>query len=748
MLKQIIFAMLVATGTASATTYYVDPAGSNGNNGLSPQTPWRTLLKVGISSFQPGDVILFKRDAVWNEWLTPPSSGAAGNVIKFDAYGNGRPPEFTGLYTTTAVQWTNTGGNVWQIPLTATQPISQLNFVQFGTMWGNSQSAQSLLAHDRDWYYDPVAQNLYVWSAVGNPATHYGSVSPIILSGQALINVDGVSYIEIQHIKLDWYDGYGVQLQGVSDHVWLANMMADSQVPNATVPIGFYVHPTGTPGDIHIYNTDAHRNYVGYRFDGTPTAIELKNCRAYANRTYGLMDNTGAVTYSYCHFYANNLATGVSTDVTGAPGPINGGNNIAADTPPNVRGFMQYPARITVTYDDPGLVDGSHQYIEALLPMIQSKGIPLSIAVVTGYALSQQLIPTFQSWINAGWDVNCHSVSHQYFVFPNAFTIQYTGSAATSVTLSISGGQFTISAPGDPNAQVSWNLNSSGSDMVPSGLDTLGGLVYTLNQRGVFSVTEDPNMKPAVKSEDLADVPAQDIKSSPYLLLEDKTRLMTDEIGWSKAWMNANLTGLPENRVYIYPGSYEDTSTEAITVADGFSGSRGSGSMDPAPNAATVAASGIDVQNILSQGIVPNFQNLSDSQLANKLQALVFKSAVWGVPFGIFWHVNELAPHQVGVMLDTLKSSGATLMSNTQLVDYLLTTQQNSGTTDYADVTTGPPVDPRPTQASPVVDQGATLAAEYEYDLMGINQNLFGSGWEIGSLVFVPENLGHAEGGQ
>jgi hypothetical protein len=748
MLKQIMLAVMLMTEMASATTYYVDPAGSNGNSGLSPQTPWRTLLKVGISTFQPGDVILFKRDAVWNEWLTPPSSGVMGNVIKFDAYGNGRPPEFTGLYATTAAQWTNTSGSVWQITLSASQPISQLKFVLFGTMWGNSQSAQNLLAHDRDWFYDPIAQNLYVWSAAGNPVTHYRSVSPIILSGQALVNIDGVSYVEIQHIKLDWYDGYGVQVQGASDHVWLANMMADSQVPNATVPIGFYVHPLGTPGDIHIYNTDAHRNYVGYRFDGTPTAIELKNCRAYANRTYGLMDNTAAVTYSYCHLYANNLATGVSTDVTGAPGPINGGHNLAADTPPNVRGFMQYPARITVTYDDPGLIDGSHQYIESLLPMIQAKGVPLSIAVVTGYDLSQQLIPTFQSWINAGWDVNCHSVSHQYFVFPNAFTIQYTGSSATSVTLSISGGQFTIAAPGDPNAQVSWNLNSSGTDLVPSGLDTLGGLVYTLNQRGVFSVIEDPNMKPAVKSEDLADVALQDIKSAPYLLLEDKTRLMTDEIEWSKAWMNANLTGMPTNRVYIYPGSYEDPSTEAITVAAGYSGSRGSGSMDPAPNAATVAASGVDVQNILSQGIVPNFQNLSDSQLVNKLQALVFKSAVWGVPIGIFWHVNELAPHQVGVMLDALKSSGATLMSNTELVNYLLSTQQNSGTTYYADVTTGPAVDPRPTQASPVVDQGATLANEYQFDLMGINQNLFGSGWDIGALVFVPENLGHAEGGQ
>ena len=50
---------------------------------------------------------------------------------------------------------------------------------------------------------------------------------------------------KVQHIKLDWYDGYGVQVQGASDHVWLANMMADSQVPNATVPIGFYVDPTG-----------------------------------------------------------------------------------------------------------------------------------------------------------------------------------------------------------------------------------------------------------------------------------------------------------------------------------------------------------------------------------------------------------------------------------------------------------------------------------------------------------------------
>jgi hypothetical protein len=741
---KIALSVLTLTCAASATTYYVDPAGSNGNSGLSPQAPWRTLLKVGISSFQPGDSILFKRDGVWNEWLTPPSSGAAGNPIKFDAYGNGRPPEFTGFYSTTASQWTNSSGNVWQMTLTGTLPISQLQFVRFGTIWGNAQASQSELAHDRDWFYDPVAQNLYVWSATGDPISHFGSVTPIVLSGQALININGLSYIEIQHIKLDWYDGYGVQVEGLSDHIWLGNLLADSQVPNATVPIGFYVHTTGTPSDIHLYNTDAHRNYVGYRFDGSPTAVELKNCRAYANRTYGLMDNTGAVTYSYCHFYANNVATGVSTDITGTPGPMNGGNNIAADTPPNVTGFMQYPARVSVTYDDPGLVDGSHQYISALLPMIQARGIPLSIAVVTGYDLSQQLIPTFQSWINAGWDVNCHSVSHQYFVFPNAFTLQYTGTSASSVTLTISGKHLTINAPGDPNAQVSWDLTSSGTDLIPSGLDTLGGMIFTLNQRGVFSAIADPNMKSAVKSEDLADVATQDIKTAPYLLLEDKTRLMTDELNWAKAWMSANLTGLPANRVYVYPGSYEDTSTEVLAVAAGFTGARGSGSMQPSPNAATLLSTGVDIQNILSQGIAPIFQNLTDGQLANKIRALVFKSSVWGVPIGLFWHVNELSTEQVGVMLDALKQSGATLMSNTQLANYLLADQQNFGTTYYADVATNVLLDVRPTPASPIVDTGAALSAEYKYDLMGIDQTQFGAGWEMGSFAFVPQSMGQS----
>jgi hypothetical protein len=91
-----------------------------------------------------------------------------------------------------------------------------------------------------------------------------------------------------------------------SDHLWLANITANSEVENGAVPLGFYVHPSGTPVDIHLYNTDANMNYAGYRFDGGGClsggcAFEIKNCRAYGNRAYGIMDNVqGAVSYDYC----------------------------------------------------------------------------------------------------------------------------------------------------------------------------------------------------------------------------------------------------------------------------------------------------------------------------------------------------------------------------------------------------------------------------------------------------------------
>ena len=794
-LGTVLFGLLLACSSfAHATSYYVDcNYGSNGNPGTSPQQAWRTLLQVGISSFQPGDTINLRRDCTWNETLTPPSSGNSSSLIKIDSYGNGQPPHLTGYLPIAAPWWTQVENtNVWWATLYSatgglanvvqcgtlgfyclTQPPSQLPYVRFGTTWGTMQGNQTALSQDRDFWYDSTNYILYVYSASGNPASHYSTVAPIVLSGGSVLNMNNVSWLEIQHLQIDWFDGYGVQVQGGSDHLWLANMAADSEVENGAVPLGFYVHPSGTPVDIHLYNTDANMNYAGYRFDGCSgggCAFEIKNCRGYANRAYGILDNVqGAVSYDYCHLYANNLATAVTVDTSGTPGPTAGLHNVVAETPPWIREWHRWPAYTTVSYDDPGLVEYSDTYINSLLPMMTTKGIPLSIAVVTGGSYSQSIIGEVQGWINAGWDVNTHSISHEYWDPPAAScgasgpfpvpchvfeNLQYTGTTASSVTLNIAHptpGHATLTvatSPDDPAADISWDLTPAAPGQASTGLDTLGGILYTLQQRGVFSVSWDANAKSAARSISLADVTNMDIRNSAQNLDLDETQMETEEMNWAQGWMNSNFTGLPTKRVYVMPGSYEDPVTENIAASLGYVGVRGTGSLKPCCGANTTLATGYDVFNILSQGVVPNYQGLSYQAMRNRVSQDLFKNALWGRPIGYFWHVNELRPDEVANFMDALVQGGATLESNTQMVNILSSCQPNdvvpagyvSGSY-YVCPSSGTEADFRPTVNSPVRDAGANLGAEYEYDLLGINQNSYGTGWEIGAYAYVPESF-------
>ena len=805
--KWLVLLLVLGARVACASDYYVDcNNGSNGNAGTSTTAAWRTLLQVGISSFLPGDTINFKRDCTWNETLTPPSSGTnpalGGALIKIDSYGTGRAPHLTGYLAVSDQYWAATPTpNVWAATLYSattglstvvqcggrgfyclTQPPVQLEFVRFGTVWGVGQATVGALSQDRDWWYDSTHYILYVYSASGSPAAHYGSVAPIVLSGQSLLNLNGQSWLEIQHLQMDWFDSYGVQVQAtapaVSDHLWLANIVANSEVENGDVPLGFYIHPGGTPVDIHLYNTDANMNYLGYRFDGCAAggcAFEIKNCRAYGNRGYGIVDNVqGAVSYDYCHSYANNLATALTVDTSGTPGPTAGAHNVAAETPPWVREWHRWPAYTTVTYDDPGLVQYSDTYISSLLPIIATKNVPLSIAVVTGGSYSSSIVGEVQGWINGGWDVNTHSVSHEYWDPPasscgpvgtsvvpcHAFeNLQYTGAIAASVKLTISHSASVCGAgklacltvttsPDDPAADISWNLTPAAPGQPPTGLDTLGGILYTLEQRGVFSVTLDANAKSTGHSISLGDVTDLDIESAAQNLDLDETQMETDEMSWAGAWMNLNFTGLPATRVYVMPGSYEDPVTEGIAAGLGYVGVRGTGSLKPCCGANTTLASGYDVLNILSQGIVPNYQGMTYAGMRNRVSQDLFKNALWGRPIGYFWHVNELRPDEVENLMDAFVQGGAVLKSNTAMVSFLLGCTANDAVpagyvagSYYVCPSSGVEADFRPTANSPVRDAGVNLGTEWQFDLMGIDQNSFGSGWEMGAFVYVPESL-------
>jgi hypothetical protein len=43
----------------------------------------------------------------------------------------------------------------------------------------------------------------------------------------------------------------------------------------------------------------------------------------------------------------------------------------------------------------------------------------------------------------------------------------------------------------------------------------------------------------------------------------------------------------------------------------------------------------------------------------------------------------------------------------------------------------------RPTKLSPVVNTGTDLGAGFAFDLEGVDQRVFGAGWEMGSYVML-----------
>jgi hypothetical protein len=255
MKKILIILVIELSGLAWATTYYVSSSsGNDANGGNSPVTAWQTIAKVNSQTFLPGDSILFRRGDIWNESLVPSSSGTAGNPITFDAYGTGPAPNFTGYYAVPS-GWVLVTGNAWKVPLPAS--YSTINFCLFGSVWGQKVVAStSNLTGQWDFYF--ANGYLYVYS-VGNPASYYNmAIVPMGLSNAPVIGVNGKSWLTFQHFLLNWFDQYGVYVQGASDHLVLANMEADSMIPQGTQPLGFYVNESAPgPSDIKIYNAEA-----------------------------------------------------------------------------------------------------------------------------------------------------------------------------------------------------------------------------------------------------------------------------------------------------------------------------------------------------------------------------------------------------------------------------------------------------------------------------------------------------------
>ena len=186
-----VFSVFVMSSAGWAATYYVDATnGNDSNTGTSEAASWKTIAKVNVSSFEPGNYILFKRGEMWRETLIPSSSGTNGSPIIFATYGSGNSPIINGANLISG--WIAHDTHLWKAVVT-TQPYH----VFFNKSKGNKETSVGAIDAEYDWYWN--SNVLYVYSS-SDPETVY--TSPGIEAGarQWCIFVNAKNYITLENI--------------------------------------------------------------------------------------------------------------------------------------------------------------------------------------------------------------------------------------------------------------------------------------------------------------------------------------------------------------------------------------------------------------------------------------------------------------------------------------------------------------------------------------------------------------------
>ena len=328
---------------AQSATYYVDAKnGNDDNSGTSASNAWKSLEKLNLFQFQPGDLVLFKRGEIWREQLNFPSSGSAGRPIVLDAYGEGALPIISGADAIAPGAWSASPTvNIWQANV-ATEP----NVVIFDGAKGNRQTALDSLKQEMDWFWS--AGTLYV-RAPANPGQAFAEsgveagarMSAIDLSGKsyiALRNIEATGAnaapyalgsniwaiaatrkgpppgnVEISHCVVLNSAGDGIHLEGASGSKVDANLVAN----NENVGIQIYRSLPDFPvSDVIVSNNEVHHNkFIGINMAGCPAAtscrtvkndqqIGVSKVRITGNRSY----NNGAGIY--LHQTTDSLVSG------------------------------------------------------------------------------------------------------------------------------------------------------------------------------------------------------------------------------------------------------------------------------------------------------------------------------------------------------------------------------------------------------------------------------------------------------
>ena len=191
---------------AVAAVYYVSNAGSDNNDGKSPQTSWRTIARVNAGPFVPGDTILFKRGDCWREQLIPHSGNETGH-IRYGAYGSGDKPLLLGsVEKNFPKDWRSEGGNVWVTIDNLPRDVGNIIFDNESSCGVKVWNESDMNVQGKYWY-DEEKHLLKLYSSE-NPALYYCDVECALR--RHIILQSSRSYVIYENLVAKYGGAHGI----------------------------------------------------------------------------------------------------------------------------------------------------------------------------------------------------------------------------------------------------------------------------------------------------------------------------------------------------------------------------------------------------------------------------------------------------------------------------------------------------------------------------------------------------------
>lgn len=299
------------------TTYYMADDGDDNNDGLSPDTPWRSFEKLASfrKELRSGDAVLFKRGSVFrqNDIKHPNLNDNAAIIavdgVSYGAYGTGPKPALYGSPRNFAEDnvWVKSERyDVWQTRL----PLQDAGIVVFdeGKYTGVKKCALDQVKTERDFYHDTENGILYLLSGRGCPSDVYDSIE-IGVDRPIFLFCSYVSNVVLDNFCIKYVGGHAISGYEHNNNIDITNCeigWIGGSMQNPTVRYGnaiqFYLHNA---------NLKVENNWIYQAYDA---GITFQCCRPEVTYkdisfSYNVID--------YCNYAIEWWSRGLDAEIDG-----------------------------------------------------------------------------------------------------------------------------------------------------------------------------------------------------------------------------------------------------------------------------------------------------------------------------------------------------------------------------------------------------------------------------------------------